>query len=933
MEDNKITREVYKAYADKIVSVLDKEGFYEQFKNRVEKGSSVFKLAKKRLIQDISIDWIDTIESILPNLDTIVRNPRKFIVQEEDIVDVSLARSISTESVKYLAQHTNMISKVDEKTGDVTPSKILNITKEESFEIYENRFIYTLLLKLKDFVTMRYDKIKKASATQDVLELDIESRFNLPSKKITYRTEYFAQLSFDEVMRLDPDTLTKIERVAKIDRIITDFLSSSFAKSMRNSAPVRPPIMRTNVILKEPNFKKALTLWQFVETYQATAGFSTSDEVEEYDIEDDSAKRLRSMITLNTMVFESLYDQCETDFDMEDKEFADFMRVGQMDFQKDEIDRDEYAQKLDNKEENGDEQENIEEVKPQEDEEAEKEVPPESEPQEQEPQEQEQQEPEIEQQEVEKEVEKPQEIEKEVVVERPVEVERFKEMPPKADQEEVDLEPDAEKFDQHLFEVRKIFKRPDDDKIKQEEIIKVKDAIDRCLTSYRRIKQEELEERDRQERIRRRREDIEKRAAAFKKQREELEQNSSNIDDSALGMDPFSYQKAKIAREKSEEEAKKRKEAQKDAIKVNKNENLELEDKNTEPINKAIDEMEKARAKKAERDAKIDEHLDNIDAIMPLENDVPLVSRVRKKRDYSIAKQTAQIAEQNAQNARNDEQIDAQNGVENGENTSKNNDKKPKIRIAKDNQVNPWGEDGVKKRRINLTPVDENKVAVGEVHVKDDDRPVLWGGNAELGKLDAPQTEQKAKRKYTRKQKSAEQEPVEENANIATENGEKNDIKIDEKSLENDTKNSEKSLENGVKIDENTLENMSKSEEKTADNDDAHKGNADTENSAVKEVPKKKKEKKEKKDPWALSATTLNQKYTLPSGKDRVFDAIDESKVAVGGIRFKSGSGITDPFGNIDVRSVAEARRAEDEQEERNEQNDASSADKDKDNR
>lgn len=333
MEDNKITREVYKTYADKIVSVLDKEGFYEQFKNVSRRGLPCLNW-QKRLIQDISIDWIDTIESVLPNLDTIVRNPRKFIVQEEDIVDVSLARSISTESVKYLAQHTNMISKVDEKTGDVTPSKILNITKEESFEIYENRFIYTLLLKLKDFVTMRYDKIKKASATQDVLELDIESRFNLPSKKITYRTEYFAQLSFDEVMRLDPDTLTKIERVAKIDRIITDFLSSSFAKSMRNSAPVRPPIMRTNVILKEPNFKKALTLWQFVETYQATAGFSTSDEVEEYDIEDDSAKRLRSMITLNTMVFESLYDQCETDFDMEDKEFADFMRVGQMDFQK-----------------------------------------------------------------------------------------------------------------------------------------------------------------------------------------------------------------------------------------------------------------------------------------------------------------------------------------------------------------------------------------------------------------------------------------------------------------------------------------------------------------------------------------------------------------------------------------------------------------------
>ena len=93
MADNKITREVYRQYADKIVSVLNKEGFYEQFKKRVDKGASNFKLAKKRLVQDISIDWIDTIEGILPNLDTIVRNPRKFIVQEEDIVDVSLARN------------------------------------------------------------------------------------------------------------------------------------------------------------------------------------------------------------------------------------------------------------------------------------------------------------------------------------------------------------------------------------------------------------------------------------------------------------------------------------------------------------------------------------------------------------------------------------------------------------------------------------------------------------------------------------------------------------------------------------------------------------------------------------------------------------------------------------------------------------------------
>ena len=801
MADNKITREVYRQYADKIVSVLNKEGFYEQFKKRVDKGASNFKLAKKRLVQDISIDWIDTIEGILPNLDTIVRNPRKFIVQEEDIVDVSLARSISTESVKFLAQHTNMISKVDEKTGDVTPSKILNITKEESFEIYENRFIYTLLLKLKDFVTMRYDKIKKASATQDVLELDIESRFNLPSKKITYRTEYFAQLSFDEVMRLDPDTLTKIERVAKIDRIITDFLSSSFAKSMRNSAPVRPPIMRTNVILKEPNFKKALTLWQFIETYQQSAGFSTSDEVEDYEIDDESAKRLNSMITLNTMVFESLYDQCESDMDMEDKEFADFLRVGKMDFEKDKIDRDEYSQKLDDEKENEDENENVEEVKPKEDEEAEKEIPPETPPEQQEEQQEEQPEeqepeipPEIEEKEIEKEIEKPQEIEKEVVVEHPVEVERFKEMPPKADQEEVDLEPDAEKFDQHLFEVRKIFKRPDDDKIKQEEIIKARDAIDRCLTSYRRIKQEELDERDRQERIRRRREDIIKRAEAFRKQREELERNADSSTESAyFGMDPFSFQKAKIQEKKRIEEEAKRKEA----IKFDKHENLELEDKNTEDINKSIDEMEKARKEKAARDTRIDNALDAIDSVMPIDGEI-LPQKTKQKVVLPAANEQESTAAQEAQNVQAEAQI-LDNADVKAEKAASTAQKKGKVRIAKAQETNAWAEEEKPRRKLNLSPVDETEVAVGEVHVKSADNVTPWDENAELGKIETEQA--KPKRKYNRKPK---QEQIAENAGeIAS----KNAVESVEKTSENTSENVVKRKENASKSARNATKN------------------------------------------------------------------------------------------------------------------------------
>ena len=52
-------------------------------------------------------------------------------------------------------------------------------------------------------------------------------------------------------------------------------------------------------------------------------------------------------------------------------------------------------------------------------------------------------------------------------------------------------------------------------------------------------------------------------------------------------------------------------------------------------------------------------------------------------------------------------------------------------------------------------------------------------------------------------------------------------------------------------------------------------------------------------DPWSLSPTTLNQKYDTPSGKNRTFAPVDESKVGVGNapIRMKSASELLSTFG------------------------------------
>lgn len=508
-------KKTYQEYANRIQSLLSSEDFYNTYKNNVDSGKSTVKLQRKKLVQDISLDWIDFIDDCLPALDNIVRNPRKFIVQEEDIVDISLARSITTESVKHLAQHTNLISKVS-KDGMVTPNKILNVSKEESYEIYENRFIWTLLNKVNTFITMRFDKIKEVCALQNVIQLDVESRFKIASKKMSYKMECIAQMPLDDVMAMNTDESTKIERIAKMDRIVKGFLGSSFAKQMKNSAPVRPPITRTNVILKNPNFKKALTLWQFVETYEAKAGYAVTDDVTDIDVEDTQTTQLKNMVALSTLIFESMYEH-DTEESIDD-EFS-FMEFGEgkkpiedtddgvpidtedAEIQEEQKVPDELADDHEVPEEfpvpeegTGEELNGEDETTEETAEEEPVDVPEEHPEEEAQPDAEEEPLPAAEEEEIEEEKSN-EELEKEVEEEEQDEEDlNNEEENEEEDEEEAsegDEEDEEEEFDRDLFDIRKIYRRPEDDKMRQEEIAKIRDAIDRCMTVYKNEKKRE----------------------------------------------------------------------------------------------------------------------------------------------------------------------------------------------------------------------------------------------------------------------------------------------------------------------------------------------------------------------------------------------------------------------------------------------------------
>ena len=213
-------------------------------------------------MKELDYEWIDIIEDVLPYLGNILRNPKRFIINEEEMVKVELARKVTVESVIHLTQHTNFIQKIYEN-GDVKPSKILNINREESLDTYENRFIFTLLNNLRNFYEERVSAIGGTSYCLDKNNMIYIANSKVNSEEINDTSKVIKGLGGAKNGFSFEDRLKKIE--IQMDDFFGSELYTTLAKL--HVHPVRSPIRHTNVILKNPNFKKAEELWNYIQAF------------------------------------------------------------------------------------------------------------------------------------------------------------------------------------------------------------------------------------------------------------------------------------------------------------------------------------------------------------------------------------------------------------------------------------------------------------------------------------------------------------------------------------------------------------------------------------------------------------------------------------------------------------------------------------------
>ena len=216
----------------------------------------------------IDMEWVTAIEDTLPYIEKAIDEQRRFIIENNEVYRIDKAKIINKDSVKHLIQHTNFIDNIDER-GKVTPNRVLTIEREDSFETYENRFLITLIENALAFVADKYRKMVDAP-TDTYNKVEMERDLVLNNQHVTFKMEYSNEVKDAKAADLDVkdfEKLSDFDRVRRIREKLNSFLNTDMMMALKKCIRVKPPINRTNLMTKNPNYKAGLDLFTYLGAY------------------------------------------------------------------------------------------------------------------------------------------------------------------------------------------------------------------------------------------------------------------------------------------------------------------------------------------------------------------------------------------------------------------------------------------------------------------------------------------------------------------------------------------------------------------------------------------------------------------------------------------------------------------------------------------
>lgn len=297
-------QDLYTSFSEQMEPIQEDSRYFRYLFEMAQASGTTIEQQREELVKVVDEEWISMIEDSLDAINTIIVKPRRFITTEEEVVPVSLAKKISADSVRHLSQNTQFLAPSDD--GGVHPTRILNVNTVETYDLYENRFIYHLIQRLLTFVDKRTDVIFWSTGNEIRNRFKMHSKIDDAYEEIEYNVEMTVKnrQSFAEN---DADNMDVFMRIDRVRRLVMALRGASFCQIMNGCSAVRSPIQRTNLIMKDPNYRKCYQLWQFMERYDKV-GYNIDVQQQSLAFDDEYMVQMYTNLINNYAVFKSLTD-------------------------------------------------------------------------------------------------------------------------------------------------------------------------------------------------------------------------------------------------------------------------------------------------------------------------------------------------------------------------------------------------------------------------------------------------------------------------------------------------------------------------------------------------------------------------------------------------------------------------------------------------
>lgn len=249
--------------------------------------------------------WIFAIESYYPYVDKILRNYKSALRVEEEVVIVEKAKKTTSRTVRHLAANTHLLKLPDKNhpRNEVMPKKLLVEYSEDEFGIYENRFVATLVQRLVDFVSRRMRILEEDVNTKKIKELNNSIELSIENSKYEINIDLKEVQSIDQG-KIEEDNQKLLARAQELHKKLANALNTEFMKTMRNYRKVKAPIMKTQIILKNTNYRNCYLLWQYLDQYNSL-GYELIRDVKQKRFNETYRKHLsqNALFAFSTMMF------------------------------------------------------------------------------------------------------------------------------------------------------------------------------------------------------------------------------------------------------------------------------------------------------------------------------------------------------------------------------------------------------------------------------------------------------------------------------------------------------------------------------------------------------------------------------------------------------------------------------------------------------